>query len=173
MKIQIENNIICEYKLKKYKGDKMDYDTTREKNTGENETYGGAHPELQDLPLPQTDNMLYSILNSLNQNIANFHAYLKFKSYISEETLNTELLKKSMGIHRDFSALLLHTKEEMVFISPDLLEKAEKMLFKGEAGTDFIKYTCKMSKIINDYKGMLYREGYLPDFKWQFMSTDI
>src|SRR5665811_130386 len=100
----------------------MDYDATRDKNTGENESYEGAHPELQDLPLPQTDNMLYSILNSLNQNIANFHAYLKFKSYISEDTLNTELLKKSMGIHRDFSDLFLHTKEEMVFISPDLLE---------------------------------------------------
>lgn len=156
-----------------YQVDKMDYDTTRDKNIDENESYEGAHPELQDLPLPQTDNMLYSILNSLNQNIANFHAYLKFKDYISEDTLNTELLKRSMVIHRDFSALFLHTKEELVFIYPDLLEKAEKILFKGEAGTDFIKYTCKMSKMITDYKAVLYREGYLPDFKWQFMLADV
>jgi hypothetical protein len=151
----------------------MDYDTTRDKSIDENETYEGANPELQDLLLPKTDNMLYSILYSLNQNIANFHAYLKFKSYISEDALNTELLKRSMGIHRDFSALFLHTKEELVFVYPELLEKAERILFKGEAGTDFIKYTCKMSKLINDYKKTLYREGYLPDFKWQFMSADI
>ena len=151
----------------------MDYDTTRDKNIDENESYEGANPELQDLPLPKTDNMLYSILNSLNQNIANFHAYLKFKSYISEDALNTELLKRSMGIHRDFSALFLHTKEELVFIYPELLEKAEKILFKGETGTDFIKYTYKMSKLIDDYKTTLYREGYLQDFKWKFMSADI
>jgi hypothetical protein len=161
--------------LRVYQGDKMDHDTSqdRDKNVEEDETYEGANPELQDLPLPTTDNMLYSILNSLNQNIANFHAYLKFKNYISEDILNTELLKRSMGIHRDFSALFLHTKEELVFIYPELLEKAEKILFKGEAGTDFIKYTCKMSKIINDYKVTLYREGYLPDFKLQLMLTDI
>ena len=151
----------------------MDYDTTRDKNIDENETYEGANPELQDLPLPTTDNMLYSILNSLNQNLANFHAYLKFKNYISDETLNTELLKRSMGIHRDFSALFLHTKEELVFIYPELLEKAERILFKGEAGTDFIKYTYKMSKLIDDYKTTLHREGYLQDLKWKFLSADI
>ncbi|MCC4770924.1 hypothetical protein FXV91_12305 [Methanosarcina sp. DH2] len=153
----------------------MDHDTSqdRDKDVEEDENYEGANPELQDLPLPTTDNILYSILNSLNQNIANFHAYLKFKNYISEDTLNTELLKRSMGIHRDFSALFLHTKEELVFIYPELLEKAERILFKGEAGTDFIKYTCKMSKLINDYKVTLYREGYLQDFKLQLMLTDI
>lgn len=77
-----------------------------------------------------------------------------------------------MGIHRDFSALFLHTKEELVFIYPEFLEKTEKILFKGEAGPDFIKYTCKMNKIIDDYKVMLYREGYLPNFKWQLMLAD-
>lgn len=149
-----------------YQGDKMDYGASRdrEKNIEEDEIYEGAHLELQDLPLPKTDNMLHSILNSLNQNIANFHAYLKFKNYISEDTLNTELLKRSMGIHRDFSALFLYTKEELVLIYPELLEKAEKILFKGEAGEDLIKYTFKMSKLINDYKIMLYREAYLQDF---------
>jgi len=159
--------------LRPYKGDKMDYDTTRDKNIDENESNEGAHPELQDLPLPKTDNMLYSILNSLNRNIANFHAYLKFKSYISEDALNTELLKRSMGIHRDFSALFLHTKEELVFIYPELLEKAEKILFKGETGTDVIKYTYKMSKLIDDYKTTLYREGYLQDLKWKCMPADL
>lgn len=158
-----------------YKGDKMDHNTSqdRDKDVEEDENYEGANPELQDFPLPTTDNILYSILNSLNQNIANFHAYLKFKNYISEDTLNTELLKRSMGIHRDFSALFLHTKEELVFIYPELLEKAERILFKGEAGTDFIKYTCKMSKLINDYKVTLYREGYLQDFKLQLTLTDL
>ena len=142
----------------------MSHDTTRDRNTEEDENYEGAHPELRDLSLPETDNMLCSILNSLNKNIADFHAYLKFRNYISEDTLNTELLKRSMSIHRDFSALFLHTKEELVFIYPELLEKTERILFKGGAGTDFIKYTCKMGRIINDYKIILYREGYLPDF---------
>ncbi len=152
----------------------MDHNTSqdRDKNAEEDETYEGADPELQDLPLPKTDSMLYLILNSLNQNIANFNAYLKYKNYISEDILNSELLKRSMGIHRDFSALFLHTKEELVFIYPELLEKAERILFKGDTGTDFIKYTCKMSKIIDDYKSVLYREGYLPDFKLQLLLTD-
>jgi hypothetical protein len=152
----------------------MDHNTSwdRDENTEENRTYEGVNPELQDLPLPKTNSMLYLILNSLNQNIASFNAYIKFKNYLSDDTLNTELLKRSMGIHRDFSALFLHTKEELVFIYPELLEKAERMLFKGEVGSDFIKYTCKMSKLINDYKNALYREGYLPDFKQQMILTD-
>lgn len=150
----------------------MSHDTNGDRNSGEDENYEGADPELEDLPLPKTDSMLYLILNSLNQNIANFNAYLKFKNYISDDSLNNELLKRSMGIHRDFSALFLHTKEELVFIHPEILEKAERILFKGEIGTDFIKYTCKMSKIIDDYKNVLYREGYLPDFKRQIMLID-
>lgn len=152
----------------------MDNNTSQDRgsNSGGEEIYEGTDPELQDLPLPKTDSMLYLILNSLNQNIANFNAYLKFKHYISEDILNTELLKRSMGIHRDFSALFLHTKEELVFIYPELLEKAERILFKGDVGADFIKYTCKMSKLIDDYKNVLYREGYLPDFKRQLFLTD-
>lgn len=145
----------------------MSHDMNEEQNSGEDRNFEGADPELQDLPLPKTDSMLYLILNSLNQNIANFNAYLKFKNYISDDSLNNELLKRSMGIHRDFSALFLHTKEELVFIYPELLEKAERILFKGEVGTDFIKYTFKMSKLIDVYKNTLYREGYLPDFKRQ------
>ena len=151
----------------------MSHDINRDRNSEEDRNYEGADPELQDLPLPKTNSMLYLILNSLNQNIANFNAYLKFKNYISEDILNSELLKRSMGIHRDFSALFLHTKEELVFIHPELLEKAERILFKGEAGTDFVKYTCKMSKLIDDYKNALYREGYLPDFKQQLLFKDI
>lgn len=141
----------------------MSHDITRDRNIEEDENYEGANLELRDIPLPNTDNILYSILNSLNHNIANFYAYTKFKDYISEKTLDTELLQRSMSIHRDFSALFLHTKEELVLVYPDLLEKAEKLLFKGDTGTDFINYTRKLCKLIGDYKKILYREGYLPD----------
>ena len=141
----------------------MSHDRTQDRNIGEDENYKGIDLELRDIPLPRTGNILYSILNSLNHNIANFYAYTKFKDYISEKTLDLELLQKSMSIHRDFSALFLHTKEELVLTYPDLLEKAEKLLFKREKGMDFISYTWKMCKLINAYKETLYREGYLPD----------
>jgi hypothetical protein len=141
----------------------MSHDITRDRNIEEDENYDGADLELCDIPLPKTGNILYSILNSLNHNIANFYAYAKFKDYISEKTLDIELLQRSMSIHRDFLALFLHTKEELVFVYPDLLEKAEKLLFRGEKDADFVNYTRKMCKLINDYKKMLHREGYLPD----------
>jgi hypothetical protein len=141
----------------------MSNDITRDRNIEEDENYEGADLELRDIPLPNTDNILYSILNSLNHNIANFYAYTKFKNYISEKTLDMELLQRSMSIHRDFSALFLHTKEELVLVYPDFLEKAEKLLFKGDTGMDFISYTRKLCKLIGDYKKILYREGYLPD----------
>jgi hypothetical protein len=141
----------------------MSHDITRDRNIEEDENYEGTDLELRDIPLPNTGNILYSILNSLNHNIANFYAYTKFKDYISEKTLDMELLQRSMSIHRDFSALFLHTKEELVLVYPDFLEKAEKLLFKGDTGTDFINYTRKLCKLIGDYKKILYREGYLPD----------
>jgi hypothetical protein len=151
----------------------MNDDRTRDRNIEENENYKGADLELRDIPLPNTGNVLYSILNSLNNNIANFYTYTKFRDYLSENTLDLELLQRSMGIHRDFSALLLHTKEELVLVYPDLLEKAEKLLFKGETDSDFIKYTYKLCKVINDYKKMLYREGYLPDLRMKLSLSDI
>jgi len=80
----------------------MSHDITRDWNIEEDENYEGADLELRDIPLPNTDNILYSILNSLNHNIANFYAYTKFKDYISEKTLDMELLQRSMSIHRDF-----------------------------------------------------------------------
>jgi hypothetical protein len=141
----------------------MSHEINRDRNIEKGEDYEGADLELRDIPLPNTGNILYSILNSLNHNIANFYAYTKFKDYISEKTLDMELLQRSMSIHRDFSALFLHTKEELVFVHPDLLEKAEKLLFKGGTGKDFINHTRKLCKLINDYKKTLYREGYLPD----------
>lgn len=141
----------------------MSHDINRDRNIEENENYEGADLELRDIPLPNTGNILYSILNSLNHNIANFYAYTKFKDYLSEKTLDMELLQRGMSIHRDFSALFLHTKEELVFVHPDLLEKAEKLLFKGEKNTNFVTYTRRLCKLINDYKKTLYREGYLPD----------
>lgn len=137
------------------------------------ENFEGIELELQDISFPDTDNILYSILNSLNHNIANFFAYTKFKNYISERTLDIELLQKSMSIHRDFSALFLHTKQELLFLYPELLEKTEKLLFKGDIGSDFQKYTFRMCKLINDYKLMLHREGYLPDLKMRLLLSNI
>jgi hypothetical protein len=151
----------------------MDHDINSDKRTENDENYKGADPELRELSFPDSDNILYSILNSLNYNIANFYTYTKFKNYISESSLDLELLQKSMSIHRDFSALVLHTKEEMVLMYPDLLEKAEKLLFKGEIDTDLIKYTSKMCRVINEYKISLYREGYLPELKMQLLMANI
>ncbi len=151
----------------------MNTDITRDRNIEEDENYEGAHLELRDIPLPKTGNVLYSILNSLNNNIANFYAYTKFRDYLSENKLDLELLRRSMGIHRDFSALYLHTKEKLVLIYPDLLEKAEKLLFKRETGAEFIQFTYKMCKVINDYKKALHREGYLPDLRMKFFMGKI
>ena len=137
----------------------MSHDITRDRRIEDDENYEGADLELRDIPLPNTGNILYSILNSLNHNIANFYAYTKFRDYLSQNTLDLELLQRSMSIHRDFSALLLHTKEELVLIYPELLEKAEKLLFKGGTGTD--------------YKEMLHREGYLPDLRMKLSLDDI
>jgi len=152
---------------------KMKRDTTRDRRMEDSENCEGSKPELQEIQLPKIENMLYIILNSLNYNIANFYAYTKFKNYISGSALDQELLQRSMSIHRDFSALCLHTRQELVFVCPDLLEKAEKILFKGEAGTDLIRYTRKLCKVINDYKKMLYREGYLPDIRMQLLLAEI
>jgi len=151
----------------------MNHDMSNNGKIEDDQNYEGADPELRDIPFPNTDNILYSILNSLNYNIANFYTYMKFKNYISESSLDLELLKRSMSIHRDFSALFLQTKEELVFIYPDVLEKAEKILFKGKTDSDLIKYTSKMCRTINDYKMSLYREGYLPDLKMQLLLTNI
>jgi hypothetical protein len=151
----------------------MKHNTTRDQTVKEKDNCKGADPELREIPLPDTGNILYTILNSLNSNIANFYTYTKFEKYISEKTLDLELLKRSMGIHRDFSALFLHTKAELVFLYPDFLERTEKLLFRGEAGSDFIKYTSRMCKVIKDYKTVLHREGYLPDLKMQLLLTNI
>ncbi len=151
----------------------MDQETTRDQGRGEEENYAGDYLDLPEIPYPDTENVLYSILSSLNQNIADFYTYLKFKNYLSEDQLNLELLKRSMSIHRDFAALFLHTKEELILIYPDFIEVTEKLLFKGEVGKDCIKFTHKICKAINDYKIALHREGYLPDFKRQLPLTEI
>ena len=109
----------------------MNRDTTRDQNVKENGTFDSERLDLPNIPLPKTDNVLYSILNSLNQNIADFYTFVKFNSYLSEDHLNVELLKRSMGIHRDFTALFLHTKEDLVFTYPEFIEKTERLLFRG------------------------------------------
>jgi hypothetical protein len=151
----------------------MNSDTTRDQNVEENTTFDGESLNLPNIHLPETDNVLHSILNSLNQNIADFYTFAKFNSYLSEDHLNIELLKRSMGIHRDFTALFLHTKEELVFTYPEFIEKTEKILLKGEVGINCIKYTHKLCRAINDYKIALYREGYLPDLRRQLPLVDI
>lgn len=156
-----------------HQGDKMDRDTTRDQNIKKNESFDGEYLGLPDIPLPETDNVLYSILNSLNQNIADFHTFVKFNPYLSEDHLNVELLKRSMGIHRDFTALFLHTKEEMILTYPEFVEKIEKLLFKGNVGTDCIKYTHKLCASISDYKIALHREGYLPDLRRPLPLVDL
>jgi hypothetical protein len=151
----------------------MNHDMTRDRKMEESENCEGSRPELEDIQLPRTENMLFLILNSLNYNIASFYAYTKFKNFVSKSTLDQELLQRSMSIHRDFSVLCLHTRHELMFVCPDLLEKAEKLLFKGEAGNDLIRYTRRLCKVINDYKIMLHREGYLPDIRMQFLLADV
>ena len=156
-----------------FSDNEMKQDTTKDRKMEDCADCASSSPELQDVQLPKTENMLYLILNSLNYNIANFYAYTKFRKHISKRALDQELLQRSMSIHRDFSALCLHTRQELVFVCPDLLEKAEKLLFKGEAGTDLIKYTRRLCKVVNDYKITLHREGYLPDIRTQLLFTDI
>lgn len=151
----------------------MDREKTQDQNIGKNEAFEGENLDLPEIHLPETDNVLYSILNSLNQNIADFYTFVKFTKYLSEDHLNVELLKRSMGIQRDFTALFLHTKEEFIFIYPEFMEKTEKLLFKGEVGTDCLKYTQKICKAVSDYKIALHREGYLPDLRRQLPLADI
>ena len=78
-----------------------------------------------------------------------------------------------MGIHRDFAALFLHTKEDLVFTYPEFLEKTEKLLFKGEAGTNYINYTNKLCRAVKDYKIALHREGYLPNLRTQSILANL
>lgn len=125
------------------------------------------------MPLPKTDNALYLILNSLDQNIADFYTFVKFSPYFSENHLNVELLKRSMGIHRDLAVLFLHTKEELIFLYSEFLEKTEKLLFKGEVGASCINYTHKLCRAANDYKVALHKEGYLPDLRRQSLLINI
>ncbi len=152
---------------------KTKQDITSDRKVEDSADSKGSYPELQDIQFPKTENMLALIMNSLNYNIANFYAYTKFRKYISKNSLDQELLQRSMSIHRDFSALCLHTRQELVFVCPELLEKAEKLLFKGEAGADLIKYTRRLCKVINDYNLLLYREGYLPDNRMQISIAGI
>lgn len=155
-----------------FSDNKAKQDATRNRKVEESEDWECSNPELQDIQLPKTENMLYLILNSLDYNVANFYAYMKFKKYIAKNSLDQELLQRSMSIHRDFSILYLHTRQELMFVCPELLDKAEKLLFRGEVSTDLIKYTRRLCKVINDYKIMLHREGYLPDIRAQFLLTD-
>jgi|SRR5664280_335064 len=151
----------------------MNRDTTRDQKIEENGTFDGECLDFPNIPLPETDNVLHSILNFLNQNIADFYTFVKFNSYLSKDHLNVELLKRSMGIHRDFTALFLHTKEDLVLTYPEFMEKTEKLLFRRKVVTNCIKYTQRMCRAVNDYKIALHREGYLPDMRRQLPLAEI
>ena len=151
----------------------MNRDTTWDQNIEENSTFNGESLSLPEIPLPETDNVLHSILNSLNQNIAGFYTFVKFASYLSEDHLNVELLKRGMGIHRDFTALFLQTKEDLMLTYPEFMDKTEKLLFKGEVGIDCVKYIHRLCRAISDYKIALHREGFLPDLRRQLPLAEM
>jgi hypothetical protein len=172
-----------------YYGDKMDRDITHENNL-ENEPKMSRNvtlnespekdvildsnfPCLQDISFPKTDNVLHLILNTLNQDIATFYTFVKFAPYIPEDQFNAEILKRSMGIHRNFAILFLLTKGELVFIYSEFLESIERLLFKGQECHDYIKYTHKLCGAINDYKIALQREGYLPNPRKESLLGNI
>lgn len=158
---------------KSYWGNNINSDAPQDKNIDEDETFNGECPVIPSIPLPNTDNEIFLILNTLNQNVADFYTFMKFTSYLSDAYLNIELLKRSMSIHRDFAVLFLHTKEDLVFTYPEFLEKTEKLLFKGEAGTNCINYTNKLCKALRDYKIALHREGYLPNLRKQSLLVNL
>ena len=170
-------------------GDKMDRDTTLEKNI-ENETKTNRDitinrniredkilasycPCPPDIPFPRTDNILHLILHNLNQDIAAFYMLIKFTSYIPGRQLDIEILKRSMGIHKNFANLFLFTKGELVFVYPEFLEITERLLFKGKECRNFINYTHKLCRAINDYKIALQREGYLPNPRKESILANI
>ena len=109
----------------------MSRDITGDRRIEDDENYEGADLELRDIPLPNTGNILYSILSSLNHNIANFYAYTKFRDYLSQNTLDLELLQRSMSIHRDFSACCYTQKKNWYLFIRSFWKKL-KLLFKGE-----------------------------------------
>jgi hypothetical protein len=167
----------------------MDRDTTLEKNIEtetkanrditlnieiENDKFLASYcPYPPDIPFQQTDNILHLILHNLNQDIAAFYMLVKFISCIPEGQLDAEILKRSMGIHKNFANLFLLTKGELVFIYPEFLEVTERLLFKGKKCQNFINYTHKLCGAINDYKIALQREGYLPNPRKESILSNI
>lgn len=138
---------------------------SQDKNVTENETLDVEFLDFTDIPFPKTDNALHIILHSLNKDIADFYTLFKFTSHLSKKQLETELLKISMSIHRNFAILFLHTKTEMMYISPEYFDRAEKLLFKGKVDPNCINYTRKLCRTIANYKMALYKRGYLPKLR--------
>lgn len=151
----------------------MNRDITLNKNREKNETLAGHCPYPPDISFPKTDNILHLILHNLNQDIAAFYMLVKFTSYIPEGQLDIEILKRSMGIHKNFANMFLLTKGELIFVYPEFLEVTERLLFKGKECRNFINYTYKLCGAINDYKIALQREGYLPNPKKESILGNI
>ncbi len=141
---------------------KINPNNPKDKNNIEEETLDVKLLDFTDIPFPKTDNALHLILHSLNKEIADFYTLFKFTPHLPESKLHTELLRISMNIHRNFAVMFLHTKAQMIYLSPEYFDRAEKLLFKGEIGQNCINHTHKLCKAINNYKIALYKEGYLP-----------
>ncbi|WP_440948887.1 hypothetical protein ACSAZL_17285 [Methanosarcina sp. T3] len=152
---------------------RMNYYMTLNENIEKDVILASHYPYLQDISFPKTDNVLHLILNTLNQDISTFYTFVKFSRYIPEDQLNVEILKRSMGIHRNFGSLFLLTKGELVFIYPEFLEVIERLLFKGRECHNYISYTHKLCGAINDYKIALQREGYFPNQRRESLLGNI
>lgn len=152
---------------------KTNRDITLNKNIEDDKILASYCSCPPDISFPQTDNVLHLILHNLNQDIAAFYMLVKFTLHISEEQLNAEILKRSMGIHKNFSILYLLTKGELVFVYPEFLEVTERLLFKGKECRNFINYTHKLCGAVNDYRIALQREGYLPNPRKESILNNI
>ncbi|WP_410507120.1 hypothetical protein RSJ42_09790 [Methanosarcina hadiensis] len=152
---------------------KTNRDITLNKNIENDKFLSSCCPYPPDIPFPKTDNILHLILHNLNQDIAAFYMLVKFSSYIPEGNLGSEILKRSMGIHKNFANLFLFTKGELVFVHPEFLEVTERLLFKGQECRNFMNYTHRLCGAINDYKIALQREGYLPNPRRESILNNI
>lgn len=141
---------------------KINSNESQDKNGTKKENIYIKLLDFRDIPLPKMDNELYLILYSLNRDIAEFYTLHKFTSHLPKKELHIELLRKSMNIHRNFAFLFLNTKSQMIFLSPEHFNRAEKLLFKKEKNPNWIRHTYKLCRVISNYKMALYKEGYLP-----------
>ena len=49
-----------------------------------------------------------------------------------------------------------------MYMSPEIFDRVEKLLFKGKVGPNCINHTIKLYRALAHYKMALYVRGYLP-----------